>query len=108
MISKIVNSLALIASLVTASSVLLHDTRIDRAAAAVNALPLPATYEESSASKLLSPSDPHTHVERSSALRNLATGMPRIQPRNDEKKHLLQRRVAKGHHAFDNYNLPIV
>jgi hypothetical protein len=107
MFSKIINSLTLVASLVTASSVLVHDTRVDRAVVAVNALPLPATYEETSANKLLSPGDPHTHVERTSIQKNFAS-VPRIQPRNDEKKHMLQKRVAKGHHAFDNYNLPIV
>jgi hypothetical protein len=110
MISNIVNSLALLLSLVTAGSVFVHDTRIDKAAMAATSLPLPTAYEESSASRLLS-GEAHTHVERvtvSQAVRDFSSGSPRIQPRNDDKKHLMQSRVARGHHAFDNYNLPIV
>jgi len=110
MISNFANSLALLVSLVTASSVLLHDTRIDRAAMAASSLPLPTAYEESNASKLLS-SEAHTHVERvsvSQAVKDFSGNTPRIQPRNEDKKHMMQKRVARGHHAFDNYNLPIV
>jgi hypothetical protein len=111
MISNIVNSLALLLSLVTAGSVFVHDTRIDKAAMAATSLPLPSTYEESNASKLLLGGDAHTHVERvtvSQAMKEFSNGTPRIQPRNDDKNHTLPKRVAKGHHAFDNYNLPIV
>jgi hypothetical protein len=108
MFSKITNYLALVTSIITASGVFVHDMRIDRAAMAATA-PLPAAYETSSASKLLSSGDAHTHVERvSGALNDLAPKSPSVQPRSDDKKHLLQKRVAKGHHAFDNYNLPIV
>lgn len=109
--SNITNSLALALSLVTAGSVLVHDTRIDRATMAAISLPMPMAYEESSASKHLLSGEAHTHVERASvgqAVKDLANGTPRIQPRNDDKKHSLPKRVAKGHHAFDNYNLPIV
>jgi len=108
MFSKITNSIAIITSIITAGGIFVHDMRIDRATM-VAAAPMPAAYEEASASKLLSPGDAHTHVERvSGALSNLALKSPSIQPRGDEKKHLLPKRVAKGHHAFDNYNLPIV
>lgn len=109
MLTNFFNSLILLTSLITAGSVFVHDTRIDRAAMAATSLPLP-TYDESNASKLLS-GDAHTHVERVSvgqAVKDFSGGTPRIQPRNDDKKHLMQKRVMKGHHAFDNYNLPIV
>lgn len=111
MISNITNSLALLLSLVTAGSVFVHDTRIDRAAMAATSLPMPMAYEESNASKYLLGGEAHTHVERASigqAVQDFANGTPRIQPRHDSKKHMLQKRAFKGHHAFDNYNLPIV
>lgn len=110
MISKFVNSLALLLSIVTAGSVLVHDTRIDKATMAAASLLHPMAYEEVSANKLLS-GEAHTHVERvsvSQAMKEFSNGTPRIQPRNDDKKHLMPKRVGKGHHAFDNYNLPIV
>lgn len=110
MISNLTNTLALLLSLVTAGSVFVHDTRIDKAAVAATALPAPASYEENASKTLLS-GDAHTHVERASigqAVKDLTGRTPRIQPRNDDKKHSLPKRVGKGHHAFDNYNLPIV
>lgn len=56
--------------------------------------------------------DSHTSFERGSlsqAVHELKSPSPSIQPRsNEDKKHLMQKHVARGHHAFDSYNLPIV
>ena len=111
MVSDFINVLTLLTSLVTASSVFLHDTQLDKAAVAATALPTTTIVYEEQGSKQLNFSEAHTHVERvsfSQAVKDLGSGSPRIQPRSDDKKHLLQNRVARGHHAFDSYNLPII
>lgn len=106
MITKLINATLLSLSLMTAGSVFLHDTRLDKVAAV-----MPFTETDQALTKLVSFGDTHTHVEKvslSEISQEYGGGSPRIQPRNDEKKHLLQNRVMRGHHAFDNYNLPIV
>lgn len=111
MFPALINPLAILVSLSTATGVFVHDTKIDKATTVMTAPAVMAAYEASTKQAGLSP-DLHTHAERGSltqAVHDLKTQNPRIQPRNNEdKKHLLQKRVAKGHHAFDNYNLPIV
>jgi len=110
----ITNPIAILLTFSTATGVLLHDMHIDKAA--VTALSLPsslATYEANNNNKLVSFStDLHTHTERNSlaqVVHDLKTPSPRLQPRqNDDKKHLLQKYATRGHHAFDNYNLPLV
>lgn len=100
-------------SVSTATGVFVHDTHIDKATATATAIAAPAVmaYESSTKQTGISP-ELHTHAERGSlsqAVQDLKTQNPRVQPRhNDDKKHLLQKRVAKGHHPFDNYTLPIV
>jgi hypothetical protein len=111
MFTSILNPLAIIVSLSTASGVLVHDTKIDRAAAVALAAPaIMASYD--APNKVISfGGDAHTHVERASfagAMNTLSGHTPSVQPRSDDKKHLMQKHVARGHHAFDNYNLPIV
>ena len=98
-------------SISTATGVFVHDTHIDKAAATALTAPAVMAYEANTKQMSLIP-DLHTHSERGSlsqAVHDLKTQNPRIQPRaTEDKKHLLQKRVAKGHHAFDNYSLPIV
>lgn len=105
------NPLPVLISLSTLLGVLVHDTKIDQLTTTLLATPaLVASYE--GVSHALKMSDPHTHTERislSEAVRNMANGSPRLQPRlSEEKRHLLQKNVMKGHHAFDNYYLPVV
>lgn len=106
MLSKTINAALLSISLITAGSVFLHDTRLDKVAAIV-----PMSEYDQALTKLVSFGDVHTHVEKvslSDISQEYGGGSPRIQPRNDEKKHLLQNRVMRGHHSFDNCNLPMV
>lgn len=95
----------IIISLITAAGVV-HDMRIDRVAA----IALPTTVISSQPGDRLGGPEINTHVaERSSiaqAIRDLEVATPRIQPRTEDKKHLLQARVVRGHHAFDHYYLP--
>lgn len=50
--------------------------------------------------------DPHTHVERVS-LNNMQSSQPRLAPRADHKKHMIQKNMPKGAHRYDGYALPI-
>ena len=104
------NLLAIALSLGTTTGVLVHDMHIDNAFAAQLALPTHVGNYDTG--RFINFGDQHTHVERtqaSQALSAFRTDIPKIQPRVlEDKKHLLQSRTPRGHHAFDNYNLPIV
>ncbi len=110
MLTTLLNPLAILISLSTATGVLIHDTHIDQAASAMT-MPAMMANVDTTKSVHLSGTD-HTHVERASAaqtLLHLNSHTPKIQPRSGEdKKHLLQKRVMRGHHAFDSYNLPVL
>lgn len=104
----LLNPLSMLISVMTMTGVTVHDTNVDKAVTT-------AIYQAQVSSSNDGPTkignDPHTHSERGSlsqAVRDLKTSHPRIQPRNDEKKHLLQKHAVRGHHPFDNYTLPIV
>lgn len=110
MLSSFIHPALIALSLSTATGVLLHDTRLDKATTVGLSIPAAITSYDAN-TKLVSINDLHTHHERmafSQVVQNIKGENPRIQPRNEDKKHLLQKRAAKGHHAFDNYNLPIV
>jgi hypothetical protein len=111
MFTPLTKTLAIIFSLNTALGILVHDTRIDKAATTAVALPVVvASYELNNQLGGLM-GDSHTHVERSMVARvtNDFTGRtPQINPRFEDKRYSLPKSVSKGHHAFDNYNLPIV
>ena len=112
MTASSIRSLLIFLSLSTAAGVLIHDTRLDKATVTAMALPVALAGLDSSYGKLGDLSGtPHTHTERASLsqlVHDLRGQMPRIMPRENNKKHVLPRYVARGHHAFDNYNLPIV
>ena len=97
-------------SLMTAAGVFMHDTKLDQATITALALPVTALGLESVAKPLKMTGDPHTHSERGSlsqAIRGINGGTPRVQPRDDDKKYHLQKKVAKGVHAFDGYYMPL-
>lgn len=109
MLANFVNIAAMLISLVTASGIFLHDTRIDKAATTAFTNPAIILTDANSTDKLMN-WDAHAHEERSSfsqMIREVENTTPRIQPRDDHKKHLLPNRVARGHHPFDNYNIPL-
>ena len=110
MFSNLINPLAILISLSTASGVLVHDTHID---AAVTALALPAVMASYDNTTKLAGfgGEAHTHIERSSFSQTVTTlnsHTPGLQPRvTEDKKHLMQKHVGRGQHAFDSYNLPL-
>ncbi len=97
---------AITLALLTSFGILVHDTKFDKALSFFTATPLvlavgfiPQLAGEG-----------HNHVEISSgenAGRSLQNGMPRIQPRNKNKKACMPKFVAKGVHAFDGYYMPL-
>lgn len=105
MIASLINLLVVMLSLGTAVGVLVHDMHIDKVAA--TAISSPVGNDPGKVTNL-SP-DLHTHAERHSLSNFLGSRVPGVQPRfGEDKKHLLQKHTARGHHPFDNYNLPII
>lgn len=108
-----VTPVAFLVSLSTAAGVFLHDMQVDKAASVALSLPptVALTYDSGGKLATFSP-DLHTHIERSAysqTINELNSRAPRLQARlAEDKKHFLQKRLARGHHAFDNYNLPLV
>lgn len=108
---NLIKHLAVTLSIVTALGIFVHDMKIDKFTMTALALPVViATFETGSRFALFA-NDAHTHIERASlsqALADLRTQTPRIQPRaHDDKKHLMQRYVARGDRFFDSYSLPL-
>jgi len=110
MLSAFLNPLLLLFSLATVTGLFLHDTRVDKAATVALAAVSPVGSE--TGIKPMLAIDFHTHIERSGVAHTmniLHSSAPGMQPRaHEDKRHLLQRNVPKGHHPFDNYYLPIV
>jgi len=100
---------AVIISLATATGVLFHDARVDRLMSVLLSMPITSSYEANP--RAVSFNDLHTHTEQVSfdqSLRGAAQTIS-IQPRaGEDKKYLLQKHIAKGHHPFDNYSLPLI
>jgi len=88
--------LAFILTIATAFGVLFHDTQIDRATTVAIALPAAlATY--AAVDSGIKSSDSHVHVERFSVTKHLSSlrsPLPRLQPRDDDRRHLSSKRVS--------------
>lgn len=107
-LSTLLTPLSIALSLSTATGVVLHDTKLDKAASMVPAFSANLDSVDRSV-KLVG--DAHTHSERGSlaqAVRDMKAQNPRIQPRTTEdKKHLMQKNAPRGYHPYDNYNTPL-
>lgn len=96
--------LASVLGVSAATGLLVHDTNIDKAT---------VTALSSNVKNTSGPgADPHIHSERSSlyqATRDIRGTHPRVQPRTmKDREHVAAKRMNKGHHPFDNYNLPVI
>lgn len=91
-------------SLAALAGVSLHDTKVDKLATSFVGVPAITASTDASARSISS--DPHTHVERVS-VSDLRTSQPKIAPRAEHKKHMMQKNVPKGAHTFDGYALPL-
>lgn len=82
------------------TGVTVHDTKIDKLTSTF----VGAHVASSTDGALKFTTDPHTHVEKVGLEKN---SQARIMPRDNQKKHLMQKNVPKGGHSFDGYALPL-
>jgi hypothetical protein len=98
MLQTTTNTLLIGFTLATTLGVVLHDTQLDRAATVAVALPAAIASVVAVDSSLKS-SDSHIHVERASAPKHVAglrSTLPRLQPRDDDRRYQLQKKVYFG------------
>lgn len=87
--------------------VTLHDTKADKLATSIISMPSISPSTEGATAKAANfDSSAHTHVERVS-LNDVKSQQPRIAPRVEHKKHMIQKNMPKGAHRYDGYSLPL-
>lgn len=105
-----ISQFAVAVSLSTGAGILLHETKVDKLASLTIVSSVDRAQSTNAAPYTLE-SMPHTHIEPASfqsASREFQNKNPNQVPRrNEDKKHLLQKRVARGFHLFDSYHLPL-
>ena len=103
-------------SLITATGVFMHDSRIDKAsstalASIVSLGYAPVKTVSGRVSDFMS-TDAHTHPDHNAASKSLISSFfyqsPSIAPRRKSHRKELSRATAEPRHAFDNANLPIL
>ena len=105
-IYKLFAPITMLLSLSTVCGVLLHDTNIDKAFMSAWSVADSSTSTED-ASKVKLGSTPHTHAHGISLADTIQDGQahPCTAPRSGDRKHIHQKRVARGGHGFDGYRL---
>lgn len=98
--------LSLLVSLAALTGVTLHDTKADKLATSLLSVPSISSSAENTSKAASIDQSAHTHVERVS-LNDVKSTQPRIAPRSEEKKHLMQKNTPKGAQRFDSYCLPL-
>lgn len=111
-LSILLTPLSIFLSLSTATGVLVHDTRIDKATMTALSSPSPVASGQADSKLVVNISgDAHTHTERhslSQAVHDLKADNPRLHPRSPaDKKYLSQKNLGLGHDPFDSYALPL-
>lgn len=107
---NILNYLVITLSLLTATGVIIHDARIDRAASASLLKRVASKHAPAQVDAGIT-SDPHTHPHQSGKTLNGFTYQnPSFPTRAQQriKKFMQQNQAPKGRHAFDNHNLPLI
>lgn len=110
-VSLLIAPFSVFLSLSTATGVLLHDTRLDRATLTALAIPSAiVAYQASGKLVNISP-DLHPHPEHhqlSQAVKNLKGATPKTTPRSpSDKKYVSQKNTGLGHDPFNLYALPL-
>jgi hypothetical protein len=94
----VINPLPLLFTITAMFGVLIHDTQIDRATTVALALPTAfATF--AAVDSMTKMGEQHVHVERVSMpghLANLKLSVPRVQPRDDDRRYIQSKKVAFG------------
>ena len=110
----ILNSCAILLSLLTATGVFIHEAHVDRATYAsiyARKQAVKTTPNAPAVADLVGiGADPHTHPEHNNrTLKGFSYKTPTIPPRESKMKRYLQQNIEpRGRHAFDNYSLPVV
>lgn len=100
---SIIQRAFIIITLITATGILIHDTKVDYATK--TALALPAILITLDLDKAFRHGSDHTHVERVSLSQAMRT-MPKVKPHDGYSRFLLTQKVNKGTQPFDGYYLP--
>lgn len=76
---------------ITAFGVLMHDSKVDHAGSvALN----PAHYSSFAVADAVSKSNEHVHVERVSFSGGSSSNVPKIQPRDDDRRYIQSKKVS--------------
>lgn len=97
---------SLFVSLAALTGVTVHDTKVDKLTSSIIAMPSIMASTEGASKVASLDSSAHTHVERVS-LNDMKSSQPRLAPRVDHKKHLMQKNMPKGANRYDGYALPL-
>lgn len=109
--SLFLTPLSICLSLSTATGVVVHDTRIDRATMVAISVPSAVASAQGNSKLVNYATDSHTHTERhslSQSVNDIKGDNPRVQPRSGaDKKYVSQKNMGLGHDPFDVYALPL-
>lgn len=110
-LSLLVTPLSIFLSLSTATGVVVHDTRIDKATLTVLSGSSAGINTDANIKLVNHATDSHTHVERhtlSTSLHQLRSDNPRVSPRSDEEKHhAASKHLGFGNNPYENSFLPL-
>lgn len=93
-------------SLAALTGVTFHDTKADKLASSLIAVPSIVASTEGTSKAASIDQSAHTHVERVS-VNDIRSNQPRLAPRSEYKRYLLQKNMPKGSQHFDGYALPV-
>ena len=107
--SLFITPLSVFLSLSTSTGILVHDTKLDRAALTAKSSHSNSASSQANTKFVNIAPDLHPHSERHSmATKDLKTQNPKVPPRSPaEKKYVSQKNMGLGHNPFDSYALPI-
>jgi len=95
--NNLINPITIALTVATAFGIFTHDTQLDRATAI--AIATPATIAAYAAADASIKSSDHTHVEKVTIHRHLGSirmNVPRIQPRDDDRRYVLTKKIMLG------------
>jgi len=107
--SLFLTPLSVFLSLTTATGVVVHDTRIDRATMTALSVPSAVASAQGNSKLVNYATDSHTHVERHSlSSSELRSDSPRLNPRaNADRKHISEKHAGLGHDPLESHLFPL-
>ena len=108
MLQTIISQMTAFIALITMSSVVLHDTNVDKAFGThLGVIKVSDKTTDEAPGKMIRPeSHPHTHGDQTTLIRlnHEVNGAPRAQARDDSKRQNSQRRITKNFWLVDVYH----